>query len=384
MVNTIVTLLAIVAGATPVQAERWTVREELRIGSADDSAQALTRVGDVLIGRDGLIYIAQPADQTIRVFDDAGRLVRSIGRSGSGPGEFQMLQHIGFVRDTLYATDQALRRVSFFVPASGFVRTQALASPLIGTQPPEIYSPTVPSRLLPDGTSLVWPSIAVRWLAAGKNRIPMFRLSSDAMKLDTIAQAEFEVPNVVINFQGRGIGATKPFPDGPLYSFLVDGTGVLIVRRRVAAVRSATFHVGKVDLAGDTVFLREIQYQPVPVSEVLISEAVAQIHERLARRPPSPGPNDILTALRDGNHIPRTLPPVTEASSGSDGTIWLKRERTQAPRTVWQVLSPDGTLRATVELGRNQSVKAVSGNTLIVTELDSLDVPYVVRYRILK
>ena len=366
------------------QIEHWTARQEWRIGSVDDSAQALTQVGDVAIAATGRIYIAQPADQLIRVLSGAGELERSIGRSGQGPGEFQMLGSIGMLGDTLYATDHALRRITLFRPNGTVAREFALLTPLIGTQPPQILFPSLPRILLPDGTGLVWPSIAVAWLATRKDRIPLFRLHMDG-QVDTIAQAEYEAPNAVLISQGRRIGVAKPFPDSPIYAFLADGSGVVSVHRRAATSRQAsTFRVTKISVTGDTLFRRDVPYDPVPFPEALLSEAVVQIHERLAGRGQAPEPDVIRAALREGGHVPRFLVPVTEVASGIDGTLWLKREKTQAPRTEWQILGPDGVLKATVELGRNQSVKAVSGTTVVVTELDSLDVPYIIRYRIVK
>jgi hypothetical protein len=378
--------MLIASTALPAQqVERWNVREQLRIGAVDQPDQALTRVGDVLLGDDGLIYIAQPDDQTIRVFKSDGQLVRTIGRAGKGPGEFEMLFAIGFLGDTLYATDQALRRVSMFTSAGDLIRTYDLATPLIASAPRYSYSPTVPKTLLPDGTALVWPSVSVAWLAAGKDRIPLWRFHIDRLSLDTIAQAEYEVPNAIITHEGRRLGIAKPFPDAPLHSFLADGTGVLIVHRKVPPrQRPATFHIAKVNLLGDTVFHRAIEYDPVRLPDPLIAEAVSAIHERLSRRSPAPSERDILAGLREGGHLPEALPPVTEAASGLDGTIWIKRERTPAQRTQWQIFDAAGAPIGSVELGRNQSVKLVAGATLVVTELDDLDVPYVTIYRIEK
>jgi hypothetical protein len=365
------------------QVEHWTVREEVRIGGADNPTQELTRVGDVLLGAGGLIYIAQPSDLTIRVFDRTGRFLHNVGRKGEGPGEFRMLHSIGFLADTLYATDQSLRRVSLFSPDGTVARTYGLATPLIGSPPTRIYSPTVPTILLPDGTGIVRPSIPISWLNAGKEWIPIFRLMADGQSIDTITQAEYEVPNVVINSRGNRLGVPRPFSDAPIYELLADGTGILIVRRRAAsATGPAMFQVVKIGLKGDTVFARNFQYEPMPLREPIIAHVIGEIHDRLARRPNPPARAEIREALRDGGHIPRMSVPVTDAASGLDGSIWLRRETTEARLTVWQVLKQDGSLRATVELGRNQSVKVFSGDALIVTDVDSLDVPFVIRYRI--
>jgi 6-bladed beta-propeller len=383
MRNATVAVLALLTAAAPGQQVRhWTVQEEARIGSVDDSIQALTRVGDVLLGQDGSIYIAQPADQTIRVFDGHGQHVRDIGRQGKGPGEFQQLHSIGFLGDTLYATDQALRRVSLFDNVGTFVRSFEFATPQIGSRMPEIYFPTVPAMLLPDRSALVRPSMVVAWLAAGKDRIPLFHLHADGESVDTIVQTVYE-PMGVINIKGRRLGIGRVFASDPLYVFLADGSGVLTARRRVAG-STDRFDIAALSLAGDTVFRREFRYEPERVTDGLVKEAVSEIHDRLGRLPEPPGEAQILTALREGGLVPRWLPPVTEIASGLDGNIWIKRERTEREVTTWQVLDPKGTLIATLELGRNQSVSAVSGTSLLVTEQDSLGVPWVIKYRIVK
>ena len=62
----------------------------------------------------GLLYVADTQAHDIKVFDDAGRLVRSIGARGTGPGEFNAPTHLAFAHDALYVTDTLNSRVQVF------------------------------------------------------------------------------------------------------------------------------------------------------------------------------------------------------------------------------------------------------------------------------
>lgn len=64
------------------------------------------------------------AGTRILVFDVGGRLVRVVGRTGDGPGEFRLIQHLGLGADGLpFATDFGSGRMATFAPSGELVRT---------------------------------------------------------------------------------------------------------------------------------------------------------------------------------------------------------------------------------------------------------------------
>ena len=97
---------------------------DLRIDEALNPEWPLTRVGDVISGGDGRLFVSQPQVPAIQVLDEAGRLTLTIGRRGDGPGEFMGLWAIGLVGDTLFASDPDLGRVSYFTSAGGLIRSR--------------------------------------------------------------------------------------------------------------------------------------------------------------------------------------------------------------------------------------------------------------------
>jgi hypothetical protein len=91
---------------------------------------------------DGRIVLAAWATTEVRIFDSTGRWIRNLGRSGSGPGEFEAL---GWVHrgpgDTLITYEPTNRRVSVFDAAGRFQRLVSL-QPMSSSQFPRLQGAT--------------------------------------------------------------------------------------------------------------------------------------------------------------------------------------------------------------------------------------------------
>lgn len=86
-------------------------------------AGGLTTIGSVVVGPGGSVYVAQPRDNVVLMFDSAGKFARKIGGRGQGPGETEGLSTIGFVGDTLWTYDFRGRRFAFFSPDGAYRST---------------------------------------------------------------------------------------------------------------------------------------------------------------------------------------------------------------------------------------------------------------------
>jgi hypothetical protein len=118
----------------------WQLAETavLAIGSGGrGAAYELFRVRSAIRLHDGGIAIASAGSFDIRVYDAAGRHVRTIGRQGFGPGEFQSIGWIGEAgADTIVAYDTRMRRLSWFADR-GVGRTLTLQGAGRGFAEPE-------------------------------------------------------------------------------------------------------------------------------------------------------------------------------------------------------------------------------------------------------
>jgi len=78
--------------------------------------------GDILmrptgIARDpqrGLVFVADTQAHDLKVFDDAGRLVETIGQRGAAEGELNFPTHLAFANGTLYVADTMNSRIQAF------------------------------------------------------------------------------------------------------------------------------------------------------------------------------------------------------------------------------------------------------------------------------
>src|SRR5688572_29611828 len=88
---------------------KWELEEMLALGAVSDidteGANQFARITGVITDVEGNIYVADSRTFNIRVFDEGGRLLRTIGRKGGGPGEFESLQSIGWLGDSLVTMD---------------------------------------------------------------------------------------------------------------------------------------------------------------------------------------------------------------------------------------------------------------------------------------
>lgn len=68
---------------------RYNFAEEFSIGEGDEHTEiVLNRPIDLHLDSQGLIYVMDWGDTNIQVFDQSGNRVRTIGKKGQGPGEF--------------------------------------------------------------------------------------------------------------------------------------------------------------------------------------------------------------------------------------------------------------------------------------------------------
>jgi hypothetical protein len=383
IVRIVVSLAATLASTpvVPAQVPTWSARQIARIGSVDDADLSLTRVTGVLIDSRAHVYVLQPQDRQVAVFDSSGRRVRLIGRSGEGPGEFDAVSAAGLRADTLYVADNALGRISFFDADGAPIRTVRFASPAFGT-PPAFYLPTVPQVLLADGAGLVRPEVPIALIATGTGSVPYLRISpageiSDTLVLEDLPPQTFEIVS-----EGNRVFAARPFPDRPLFHWLADGSGLVVVDRPAATdAAQASFRVTKIRIDGDTVFSRSVDYTPARLDEDRVTGAISEIVDRLAARRNAPGRAPIEQALRNLDLIPAYRPPVASVASAADGSIWIERDVANVD-TAWLVLNARGDPIGQLRLADGQRIMAIRDDLAAALELDPLDVPYVVLYRL--
>jgi len=101
------------------------LREELKIGEAEGRKEYVFGViGSIAVDPEENIYISDSKEIHIKKFDRNGKYLRTIGRKGQGPGEFERVTRIMLdLRNDLMVFDGMGRRLSFFSPSGDFIKT---------------------------------------------------------------------------------------------------------------------------------------------------------------------------------------------------------------------------------------------------------------------
>jgi hypothetical protein len=96
-------------------------QEDLSLGGPGARGQdVFNRIGEFVVDDAGNFYIADRMEDHVKVFDRSGRYLRTIGRRGQGPGEFDGMGSLSIVRTTgELAVQNVLKGCLSFFKADG-------------------------------------------------------------------------------------------------------------------------------------------------------------------------------------------------------------------------------------------------------------------------
>jgi hypothetical protein len=108
------------------------IKKDLTIGKAEGEKEYIfSEIGGMDADGDGNIYIIDRADAHVRVFDNKGRYLRTIGHKGEGPGETQFPVFIQITsKNEVFVYDYAGRAV-FYSLAGRFLRQSPTGRPCL-------------------------------------------------------------------------------------------------------------------------------------------------------------------------------------------------------------------------------------------------------------
>jgi hypothetical protein len=340
--------------------DHWRLTEEVRIGSVDEGPASFGDVRGIATNAKGWTFVLDFSTQDVRVFDAQGRHLKTVGRKGSGPGEFQNANGIARAPDgTLWLNDPANARFtaldsdgafisSFPVGSAGYGFLWVGGVDRAGRLFDEIYLPN----------------------AAGY-RTALRRFSVDRKQVDTLSLPDCADPArptpqlYVIKSNNMEAHITVPFTAGPVtaidpagYAWCGMNDGYLITKTAlgrdapVAVVRRAA--------------------EPLPVTRQDREKALAPNRERF------PG------AVFDESRIPKVKPLIERLVVDDRSRLWVKRT-TADGHTQFDVFGPDGKAVAVVDSPLHLDgwgPLRIEGDRFYGIARNEDDVPFVVRLRV--
>lgn len=337
---------------------------------------ALTDVFGVAVSPDGHVFVSEPPLARVVEFDEQGGFVRVVGGRGRGPGEFQVPGGLFWRGDTLAVAD-FISGISLFAPDGSFQQRIAFIVNVPGT--PFGGRPILP---LPDGSIGVDVPPATSGAEAGPE--VWLKASRTGSVLDTLVFLPGRGRGFSLEAHGRARTGTHPLAWAPLLATPPSGTHFVIVEREPAqAAGTASFRLLRVDLEGDTVATRDIEYVPSPVPDEAVDSISAAMAGRMANQF-EVSPEALAESIEDQLEWPSYEPPVSSLLVGSDGTVWIRREALGVASVGWEILDEGFGSIGRLRLPASLEPKVVSRHALWAVEKDSLDVPHVLRFDVVE
>jgi len=353
----------------------WVVEEDLRIGSLAGGAEyQFGQVGTIAVTSTGEIVVSDRQNRLVSVFGADGTFVRSVGRPGSGPGEFGraivdvLLTH----SDTLLVPDVQNRRINRFGPDGTTLTSSALH---LGEERPLRFNWNAATRSI---TVQLRPAPSESGSAAS---------SMDAIRVVESSGAFGDTLLVVPSGRLFGGSGLQYFTPEPMW----DVTDSLTVVYAVNDEYRVAFH-------GQDGSIRRIvtkAHEPRPIADRDIRAFFAYLDQAWIAAGATP-------ARLQQNHrrvsFADFFPAFSRFDLGYQGSLWVQPVRSPADlsdedierynfiedfgASGWDVFDGDGHYLGVVEMPPRFQPRLFYGDQIYGVARDELDVQYVVRLRI--
>ncbi|MEX2283305.1 MAG: hypothetical protein WEE89_12550 [Gemmatimonadota bacterium] len=353
-------------------------REDLRLDAEAEDFSAVSRVS---VGPQGEIAVPLPQDMHIRLYDAKGRRIATVGRRGSGPGEFRHLGSLSWAADTLVVIDARLRRVSYVAADGVYVRSVTLpapmGAPIDGTGGDTAMAFFNPSAAAADGSLLgtaalmsggrvTTEQVVVRWTPGQPARVlarpPAYNHERWMMTI-----GGFENP--------------VPFAFEPQMSVSATADRFTFLTADQSSVSEARFRVTLFGAGGDTLFDGTYQGAVLPVSARERDSAIAALAPRGL---PTEGPIDLPARFQAvaRERMPSLHPPVRRVILGRGGTVWVElRALTDSVRAL--ALDELGRELGMIVLPPRSRLQQADADHVWATQADDSGLMSIVRYRLI-
>ena len=355
-----------------------TLVPEVSIGALDGPEEYLFgRIGSLAVDNDRNVYVFDAQAHHVRVFDDEGVYVGTLGRRGEGPGELGRAGAIAVLPDgRLLVRDPGNMRVQVFDPVSG------------ETDEWEYNSGNTYRSGAPLYTDVRGRTFLLTRDQSGDDIIIV--LGPDGAHMDTLPEPMMDYEGVVLRAEhttAEGSSrVTAPVPFSPRFLWAVHPTGHFLTGL------SSDY---RIDLIRDDGVLRiERDYEPVPVSDGERDYWRESTVQMIRYTVPD--------WTWDGPRIPDHKPIFNGLLTGRDGRIWVwlatEGERVEnedhdpenpfSKPVTWResrrfdVFESDGTYLGVVVPPGGVSYPVFDGVHVWAVATDELGVQRVVRYRI--
>ncbi|MDI6697862.1 MAG: 6-bladed beta-propeller [Candidatus Saccharicenans sp.] len=279
-------------GKKPIQVKEqpasFSLQEELMIGGGEKPEESFSQDISFAVDDEGTIFALDFKEQKIKVFDRTGKYVRSIGRSGHGPGEWGAATGILLGPDSmLLVVDLYHRRLAVFRKTGEFVRNVSFSD-----------KPTWMNIMMDDQGNILVMEMGIA--------PDMTRRSYEIKKYDpefkplfTLDKIELPVP---IPGSGKKVNLFETFP---VYQFGPEG--------RIYYGRNLTYEIKMFSPEGKHLRTISRDYDRIKITQQDIDEIMERVSGAIS------GIN-----VKDMYSFPDFFPPVQSFILDEQGRIYVR------------------------------------------------------------
>ena len=306
--------------------------------------------GQVATGTDGHAWVVDRESFTVREFGPDGIELRSLGRKGQGPGEFQI--PFGLVARPgggIWVLDIAKR--AFVTFDSG------------GTPGPEVSFREAGTVV---GAAMAQDGLVLQVQRRSGNPVSPLEDLLVARGADTTVLFSIAMSRKPARFESCGVAVAMPQLFSKRLGWSTHGRGII-------ATREDGYIIDR--FSGDSLVSRisrdiPVQLTTMEMAERELGEGMALgVGDRTCKIPP----DEVVEKLG----MSGSLPVVDNVALAPDGTIWVKRRTFPDEQSLVDVLAPDGHYQGTLT-GAELPVAFLPDGAWLAIETDSLDVQHVV------
>lgn len=359
--------------------DAWELTPELVLGELEGPGAAVFgSIRAIQADDDGRIYVVDGQANELRIFSPNGSHVRTVGRSGGGPGEYSGANGLLWLTpDTLLVVDQSGGRYSILTRTGEYVRSvprrlgfwgyafdggyeagRVYEQMQIGTYP-DLQPILLSLDVRPGGESVTDASTSE---TASPESVP------DTVMLPLPAQGLLPELFIFTNSQGEAV-ASMPIPFSPRAVYHLDGRG------SIWHGHGSEFRIFQSTFAGDTIMEVTLDATPAPVREEDREEWLASEIAALWRSRAWP---------YDTDRIPEVKPYFDGIFVDPEGYLWVSAPAEAG--VTYEVFDPAGRHLGRVHAGGFERLPwvplLVRGGRVYLAGRDDLDVERVYVFRI--
>jgi hypothetical protein len=300
---------------------RLSLEEELSIGGEDDEGNIiLYEAGNVIVDEAEDIYIVDRQDFQIKVFSPEGSFIRSIGKQGEGPGEFQAIGYVTFVPDgRLLVMDFRSRRTSLFDIAGNFISGHPWTKSFSQLVLPTNSSYFVQEFIIEEGSDPL-----------SERRLVLDEVDFEGNQIRSFG--EYKMAELRVLTQGN-IMFGMSVPHSPQSLFAGDMSNQYLYH-----CLNDTYLIDVLDTQG-TIFRKiELPYDPLPYT----SHDKEQFLDRYRERE-----DENQLKLVEGMDFPSEKNVMARMMTDDEGNLWVQtheiREDGDTKTTAYDIFNGDGT-----------------------------------------